>query len=280
MLIDTSELDGEVGGEFLDDAADVEGKPLEVAEACSGLANAYAEGRISLHAHLRVWSRTGVLDRKDLCLTVVPERLESGADPLARVGVDDEQVVQSLAARKIHCKVGQVDKSMLVVVREVSERGERMDRAWWYPSTVGLCLVDECLMGVGDALQPPLSGAGRLLPVLPSRAPIVRARVANRKLVASAGSLLVDKDELPDEVIESGSQIVDRVPEHDAPQEEVIQGLEQLPLEDILSAVQAEIAGDFVRLRIDPRLADPLGDCVVEVLQMFHPAPLLFAAPI
>src|SRR5580692_7038808 len=120
----------EIGREGLDDPVDFITDSHEVPEACSGLAYAYAEGRLTHHAHIRVWSRTGVFNSEDLCLTISPKRLKSDSDALARVAVGDEEVVQRFLAGKVNRKVGQVDKAMLVVVREVSEHGEGTVYAW------------------------------------------------------------------------------------------------------------------------------------------------------
>jgi hypothetical protein len=86
-----------------------------VREACSGLAQAYAERRVFLRLHVRVWSRTGVFDAKDICLLAVAQRCKGRADSLTRVGIGDKQIVERFLGAKIDSERRQMDKPMLVV---------------------------------------------------------------------------------------------------------------------------------------------------------------------
>lgn len=211
-----SDCSVEPDGVVVDEIADV---CEEVSDGFSGkpsLAKSYADGNLCVHLHLRVRSR-GVANPQDLCVVVdPPNRLREISDSAAAVGrspwfVDlDGNVV---VGESIETAERRLDHAMLVRVGQLSERvnGGRFKAAL---CPVRLSRVDACPVSFRDSFQPPVSHAW---PPLSRSKEIGVLGGGNGELVEVTGRSAVEDYELPHEVVEGGSKVLDEVSEQQSP---------------------------------------------------------------
>jgi hypothetical protein len=255
----------EFGGEPAEDGFDVSGEEIEGGESnyVAGVAEAYAQGKFTVHAHVRVRSRTGQSDYQELCFLVSRKRVEVLADDVTRVFVREED--KAFGSMGVNSKQRWVDKSMLVEVGKTLESSENVYLVRQGLSTVRLRSVDDCFMTVGDAVQS--SFAGARFSLFPDT-PVVPSARANRELAGgTAGLAGIQQDELTDKMVQGRSKVVEHVAEDGPPVGKVSHRLDDLPCEDILAAVGIELMRDRVGFGFAREIAT---HCRLDGLQVFY----------
>ena len=146
----------------------------------------YRESALELHFH---FSRIGSSPAPDYCISAT-----NGVSNVTQEGLGtDECERQSL---------------VLVEIGEIAEPGERMDRIG--REVVRLKFLDDCYSLIGNPIQTPALGIDSTIPSL--------GVAANRELIAPRrnGGERISENELPDQMIERRTEIVQTVARHDA----------------------------------------------------------------
>jgi hypothetical protein len=197
--------------ETVDEATDVPTQVLDGAERNllrGRVAKRWLDGKSALHAHLWVRSRLGEAHTDKLCLLYQRERLVR--DPVVhedgiRVEVNDV----SERGRAGNHQLAH-EGTVLVGVGEEGEDNEFVTDGVFaqFPAVVRLRFLDECpcLAVNGDALQ----GTGGFLGGSDAAVEVVDVE-GYRELGRSAGSVSFQQDELPNEMIQAGPDVLDGV---------------------------------------------------------------------
>jgi len=132
------------------------------------------------------------------------------------------------------------------------------------PSVVWLQEFDELEGLVSDPVEPPVVRGfldGRAC--RPRDEPLLRLPQSDRELMRFGDrDLPVFQDQLPDDVVQAGAEVVDDFARDDSALEHVEVGLQ---VTDILAALRISLADDVIGIRFVPKLKD----FTVERLQMF-----------
>ena len=196
--------------ETVDEATDVPTHMLDGVERdlLGSVAERWLDGKSALHAHLWVWSRLGEAPTDKLCLLYRRERLVR--DEVLRdadIRVKANEVLERGSAGE-HQLAHQ--GTVLVGVGEEGKEAEFVNGGVLahFPAIVRLRFLDECpcVAVNGDALQ----GTGAFLGVSDATVEIVDVGSYGEP-GPSAGSVSFQQDELPNEMIETGSDILDGV---------------------------------------------------------------------
>jgi hypothetical protein len=170
-------------------------------------AEAYVQGKLALQFDL--WIRPDDFDGSFKHKIVVLQR-SPGVDLTALDGCpditnpDDVEIYQ--VGTSVDCGERGQEGSMLVFVGQLSEDGEKM-LAWAVRSCVWLAEFDELDGGGVDARDhgvPPLA--------FPMARLTRRWLVENREGIAPGGALPIGTDQLPDQMIEGGAEVLNEVP--------------------------------------------------------------------
>src|SRR5215207_4000240 len=199
--------------ETVDEATDVPANMLDGEERnlVGSVAKGWLDGKLALHAHLWVRSRLGEARADNLCLLYQRERLVRNSvlhDFGVRVAVDDVSERGSAGEHQLTH-----EGTVLVGVGEEGEEAEFVNVGVLahYPAIVRLRFLDECpcLAVNGDALQ----GTGAFLGVFGgSDAAVEVVDVEGYgEPGPSAGPVSFQQDELPNEMIQAGSEVLDSV---------------------------------------------------------------------
>ena len=200
--------------ETVDEATDVPTHMLDGAERNlhGGVAKRWLNGKSALYAHLWVRSRLGEAHTDKLCLLYRRERLVRDAvfhDAGIR-RVDVNEVFERGLAREVHLAH---KGTVLVGVGETGEDDEFVMGGVLaqFPAVVRLRFLDECpcLTVDGEALQ----GTGAFLGTYGDSDTAVEVVDVGgyRELGPSAGSVSFQQDELPNEMIQAGPDVLDGV---------------------------------------------------------------------
>ena len=199
--------------ETVDESTDVPANMLDGTERDlrGHVAKRWLNGERALHTHLWVRSRLGEAHTDDLCLLYQRKRLVRDAvvhDDGVRVDADD---VFERGPAGEHQSVQ--EGTVLVGVAEEGEDDEFVTGRVFehFPAIVRLRFLDECpcLAANGDALQ----GTGAFLGIFGGSDTAVEVIDVGgyRELGPSAGSVSFQQDELPNEMIQGGSDVLDGV---------------------------------------------------------------------
>lgn len=157
---------------------------------------------------------------------------------------------------------------MLVDVREPLEDGEGLGRCMG-TSTVWLQRIDTCPMLVSDASQP-LIAFGRS-PVFLS-GPVALPAGADRELVAALGLPAVQKDELPDEMVEGRAAVMHKVPDQQAPSE-LVRFFPNFKPSDVCRSLTVDFGDESVRLSLGKLI-----DCEIQGVKVLYGPPVFSPA--
>lgn len=222
-------------GELFDDVRSGLLESSDLREGKASLAEAYVCGNYALHLHLRIGVR-GEASTHDLCIVY---EIDSGVDPQFRDLVVADEVDGRLLVGDL-CG-DDIERAVLVVPVKLVENGERMVR-----SVVRLKLLDSCPLRIGDARE--RGAPGSLGIAAPNVANEVRLAPVDRKAVVSAGGLFIGQDELPDEMVERGSGVVEGVAEDRAQRERVLDGFD---IADVPAFLRVVVEAEAIGLSVE-----------------------------
>jgi hypothetical protein len=200
--------------ETVDEATDVPTHMLDGAERDlprDYVAKRWLNGKSALHAHLWVRSRLGEAHTDELCLLYQRKRLVRDAvvhDDGIRVKAND--VLERGPAREDHLAH---EGTVLVGVGEEGEDDEFVTSGVFeqFPAIVRLRFLNDCpcLAVNGDALQ----GTGAFLGIFGGSDTAVEVVDVDGygELGPSAGPVSFQQDELPNEMIQAGSEVLDSI---------------------------------------------------------------------
>jgi hypothetical protein len=226
------------------------------------LAETYGDGKLGIHLHLRVRVGKGVADPQNLCAVIEPpHRVLEFSDPHTS-GRDEIEVLLRRLQRKGH---GWLRRSMLVRIGEVGEHGERrFVGAALCP--IGLNRIDACPVLLGDAPEHPVADAwGSAL----TPAPVARSRRANGELVVPTRLPAAEDDQLPNEMVQRGPKVLDKIPEKQPPfGVRLSQDFQGADLDDLTARLCSGFALDLVDDLVRWWTRDETVDLLVQGVQM------------
>lgn len=239
--------DRESWTEIIDGLGDPSMDEAEVLEneGAFSIAQTYLDCRATLHLHLRVRPGGFESDPHEFCAVIASQRGDilhvedrpyvAHGDwvpwPLTREGVIDDDPRR----RSLRQDTGDVEKPMLVYVVEPRELGQlRIRRAFSFLK--GLDRLDRC--PISRAYTAKFGFGARLVP-LPA--------FVDREFRSLVRDVAFEEDELPDEIIKRGPQVVSELPDDQSDA-----GVGELPFkaEDILAGLAIEMSNNSAALLV------------------------------
>ncbi len=225
----------------------------------------YLHGDISVHVHFRIRPLRGDMEPRDWCLIFHRAIPDLAKEDRARIGVWLEMNRVEVDSSDGPASLN--DKPVLVGIPEIVEHVEDVSLAP-VPSTVRLQPQDLCPSITADPKQ-------MLVPGKPVKAALWNA-VEDGKPVTTrslSGFLSVGEYELPDEVIEGRSQVVDNVPDENSYSGGTRRQVD--PKDVVVLRTALELAPNAVWLR-----SEKLADFPLEKVKVLLCPPALLPTPV
>jgi hypothetical protein len=228
----------EVGGEEVDDILN---RACELGQRLCWeppVPKRWLKEQIAVHVHVRLWPARRECEPRDVCVAFYPpsvcdSALQDGAGVVVRHEV---QRSGTGAARVAEVAERWMDHAMLVHVVEPCNYVEKVTVPVCLPGVIRLQLLDDCPVGLSDAVEPRGDDALEL-----------RRGVANGELGFFARRAVVgESGELADEVVECGAEVVGVVAEQEAEMGRRLP--DDLDRENVLFGVRPELGPDFIGL--------------------------------
>src|SRR5215210_4415734 len=212
---------------------------------CAGIGKAYSRREIACHVHITLDCGRENLYTQNLCARFerLPETHVVKLDGAAR-GAKDLDLVYKRPVRKRSCEDYH---PVLVAVGELPQpvEGVSGETAVSVPSVVRLVPLDDCPMFRGDIVQRAGPTGGVHAAEIFGRGAGWRELISKGKLdllgVSGLISPAVKARELPDEVIQGPSEVVDHVSHEKAPTTESLFREHRFSPEDVVSALVIEL---------------------------------------